>query len=156
MSDRIPFRIVRATVAGKEVGAFVPADDIARQKLRRAGFKANEVVYAELKQPRNPRFFNLMHKFGDLLAENVDKFAGKSAHDVLKRLQIEADIACDHAVIEIDGIPMEYRIAQSLSFADMDEGRAHEVWEQMVEHVAAKYWPDLDAEKVEQMAELVA
>ena len=145
-AERIPLRIIK--------GALIPADDMAASRLRAKGYHLNDVVFAEIKKPRNPKFHRLAHRIGMLVAENIDVFTGMRAHDVLKRLQWEANIGCEEAVVqEANGDVKLIRWPQSLSFESMDEGEFKEVVAAFCRHIAETYWPDLDAETIEEMAD---
>lgn len=134
-------------------GAFVPADATTIGRLRSRGFKNGDLIFAEFKKPRNPKFHRLAHQLGILCAENLDAFDGCEPHAVLKRLQIEANVGCDEIALVMPGIgPCHYRVPRSLSYESMDEGQFHEVVRGMCRHIASVYWKDLDAEAIENMA----
>ena len=144
--ERIPLRVAQ--------GALVPADSMAAGRLRARGYHMNDLVFAEIKKPRNPGFHRLAHRIGTLVAENIDVFDGMSAHNVLKRLQYEANIGCEEIVVqEEDGTIRLLRWPQSLSFESMDEGEFREVVTGFCRHISQRYWPDMDADQVEAMAE---
>ena len=148
MSEKIPMRVSK--------GALTPADRHAIEAMRSRNYSVGDLVYAELTKPRNPKFHRLVHAFGEMLADNVDAFTGMQPHNVLKRLQLEGDIACDHIAINFPGVgPCTYRIPQSLSYASMKEEKFSEVYKAMCDYVSNKYWPDLTAEQVADMAEIM-
>jgi hypothetical protein len=131
-------------------------DDLTRQRLRAKGYSMGDEVSATITKPRNPKFHRLAHVFGQMLADNLDEFEGVDCHTVLKRLQLEHGIACDEILLTTaDGMKYVHRQARSLSFADMDEGQFHEVFRQMCHFVSKKYWPELTAEQIEEMAEVM-
>ena len=73
---------------------------------------------------------------------------------MLKRIQLEADIACDPLAIVMPGVGMvTVKIPQSLSFENMDDGERHDVARAMCRHISLQYWPTLSAEAIEEMAE---
>lgn len=136
-------------------GGLQPADEYTRARLREKGYSVGDIVAARITKPRNPGFHRLAHQLGAMIAHNVESFTGLDAHAVLKRLQIEGNIACDEMAIIFPGIgPTTYRQAKSLSFESMDEGEFHDVYRAMCRHVAATYWPSLDEDQVAEMAEL--
>ena len=109
-------------------GGFAPADNYTAERLR-GRLKVGDIVAATISKPRNPGFHRLAHALGKLLADNLDEFDGMEAHGVLKRLQIEGNIACNAIAVVFPGVgPCEYRIPQSLSFASMDETAFREVF----------------------------
>lgn len=135
-------------------GGYAPADCSAAADLRKT-HRIGDLVFAEFTKPRNPGFHRLAHQLGSLLAENIESFAGIGSHDVLKRLQIEANVGCDEIGLNFPGIgPCSYRIPRSLSFESMDEGEFKEVIKAMCSYVSAKYWPTVSAEKIEAMADV--
>lgn len=141
-------------------GALLPADGYTASRLRDKGYKVGDQVLVELFKPRSPGFHRLAHRLGQLVSENIDEFAGVEAHTVLKRIQIEANIACDEvlAYMEIMGqrIKINQRIPRSMSFASMDDGEFRETFRQFSTYIASEYWPSLTAEQVENMADLMA
>ena len=136
-------------------GGFVPADDFSRQRLRERDYRIGDVVSGDLKKPRNPRFNGLVHVFGQLLADNIDEFSGMNAHRVLKRLQWEANVACEEIGVKFpDGSKGVTRIPQSLAFDQMDDTEFSEVFSAFCRHVAEEYWPGMEAEQVAAMVEM--
>lgn len=149
MSERVLLRV------GK--GVLMPADGFTQRVMRERGYNVGDHLIADLRKPRNPGFHRLMHAFGQLCVDNIDAFHGHDAHSALKRLQIDLDIACDHTAVQIDGVDVaDYRVPQSLSYASMDQGKAEEVFTAMCRGVAEKYWPELTADQIAEMAELMA
>ncbi len=148
-AERIALRVVK--------GALVPADDFSAERLRRRNYNIGDELSAELRKARNPKFNRMVHQLGQLLIQNVEAFAlYTDAHAVLKRLQIEADIACDHVAILVPGLGMvEQRIPQSLSFETMDEGQFQQVHVAFCRHISKTYWPGLTEQQIEEMAGLM-
>lgn len=134
-------------------GGYGPADASTANVLRSQGYRIGDLVFVEFSKPRNPGFHRLAHQLGGMLAENLDAFTGMDAHAVLKRLQIEADVGCEHIALVFPGIgPCEYRQARSLSYESMSEDEFKPVIAGLCRHVAAKYWPTCTPEQVESMA----
>lgn len=126
-----------------------PFDSATGAMLRGKGYKLGDVVSADLRKPRNPKFNSLAHKFGEMLADNIEAFEGVDPHTVLKRLQLEANIGCDEIALNFPGIgPCSYRIPQSLSFESMDEATFSTVYAAMCAYVARVYWPSMTAEAI--------
>lgn len=145
---RFPLRVVK--------GGYTPADSSAALGLRSIGHRVGDLVFCEFSKPRNPKFNRLVHKFGDLLSQNLDTFDGLDAHQVLKRLQLEGDIGCDKiGLIFPDVGPCEYRIPRSLSFESMDEGEFYSIYRQFSQYVHTKYWQEMSPEQIERMAEMM-
>lgn len=148
-ADRIALRVTK--------GALVPADQFSAERLRQRNYAIGDELSAELRKARNPKFNRMVHQLGQLLIQNVEAFAlYTDAHAVLKRLQIEADIACDHVAILVPNLGMvEQRIPQSLSFETMDDGTFQEVHKAFCKHIAKAYWPDLTPEQIASMTSLM-
>lgn len=135
-------------------GGFIPADKQSAELLREKGFKMGDVVKADIKKIRNPAFNRLVHNIGKLCAENVGEFAGKSAHEVIKKIQTDADIYCETSVVDIPGFGrVECRKPASISFDTMSEDEFHDLALRMCRHVAENYWPSESPESVKKMAE---
>ena len=133
-------------------GGYAPADASTASALR-DGHRIGDLVFAEFTKPRSPGFHRLAHQLGSMLAENLDAFDGVGAHAVLKRIQIEADIACDHIALVFPGVgPVEYRQARSLSYESMDEAEFRDTIGAMCRYVARTYWPSCAPEEIERMA----
>ena len=134
-------------------GSFIPADTTTRARLRDKGYRVNDLVFAEFKKPRNPRFHRLAHQLGILCTENIDAFEGMDAHKVLKRLQVEANVGCDEMAIIVPGVGKCLHLTpRSLSFESMDESEFKGVIAGFCRHIAKQYWPALTADEIESMA----
>lgn len=137
-----------------EKGALVPADAAALRELRERGYKVGDVLVADLVLPRNPEFNGLAHKLGALIAENIEAFDGMKAHDVLKRIQVEAGIECDETVTDVPGLGrMVFKQPRSLSFYSMDQGEFYGFTKQVCEYVAKTYWPSVPPARIARMAD---
>lgn len=135
-------------------GGLIPADPWAASELRQKGYKVGDVLGADLSKLRNPKFNGLVHRIGQLCVRNIEEFKYSDAHDVLKRLQLEANIACDEVAIRLPGYGMAFhRVPRSLSFDSMDEGVFHQTAKAFCSYIAETYWPDMDPEQIEEMAE---
>ena len=146
-AKRYPLKVIR--------GGFAPADGSTADELR-GRYRVGDVVFAELRRPRSPGHHRLAHALGRLVAENLDAFEGMQAHQVLKRLQLEASVGCEEIAYQVPGYgTVVQRIPKSLSFETMDETEFTEVFRGMCRHLAKHYWPDLTPEQVEEMAELM-
>lgn len=146
MSARYALRVIK--------GGYAPADATSAAALRHQ-HHVGDLVFAEFKRPRNPGFHRLAHALGELLAENLDPFAGLDGHAVLKRLQIEGNVGCREVAINFPGIgPCSYRIPESLSYESMDETKFHDTIRVMCAYVAKTYWPTCTAEEIERMADV--
>lgn len=134
-------------------GALVPADGLTAERLRAKGYHFGDELTATLRKPRNPAFYRKAHVFGDLVAQNLERFHGINAHQVLKLVQYEGDIACERMMVNLKGFGMvEVRVPRSLSFESMDEGEFTEVFKRMCKHISDNYWPECTPDQIEEMA----
>lgn len=128
-----------------------PYDSATGALLRGKGYKLGDVVSADLRKPRNPKFNSLAHKFGEMLADNLEQFEGMDPHAVLKRLQWEGNIGCEEMGVIAPGLgAVTIRIPKSLSFESMDEGEFGIVYGQFCDYVARFYWPSMTAAQIEE------
>lgn len=144
--ERIYLRVVK--------GALVPADNYAAAKLRERNYRAGDLLAAELKKPRNPKFNRLVHRIGQLVVANIEAFAGLDAHTAIKRLQIEGKVACDEIGIMVANYGTVIQlIPRSLSFESMDEGEYNEAARGICRTIAERYWPSMTEDQIAEMAE---
>ena len=136
-------------------GALVPADEHASKALRDRDYDVGDVVFAEIRKPRNPKYHRLAHALGKMVADNVDDFEGMPAHRVLKRLQLECGAGCDEIAYRIAGQMVVQRLPKSLSSESMDQDDFSEFYRQICHHVGKTYFAGLDAEQVAEMVELM-
>lgn len=134
-------------------GSLVPADSYAESQLRARGYHIGDLLAAELKKPRNPKFNRLVHQLGQLVVANIDSFSGIDAHRAIKRLQIEGRVACDEIGVMVANYGMVIQlIPRSLSFESMDEAEYQEAAKGICRTIAERYWPDIEPERIEHMA----
>lgn len=137
-------------------GGLTPADPGSAERLRER-LRVGDLVFVEIKKPRNPQFNKLAHVLGNILVQNIEEFEAMSGHKVLKRLQVEGNIGCDEMAVMFPGIgPCTYRIPRSLSFESMDESEFSEVFKGFCRHVHKQYWSSLSPEAIEDMARMQA
>lgn len=84
-----PARIAMRVVQGK----LVPADSWAEKELDKKRLKEGDIVYATINRLRSKGLNRLVHRIGRLCVENIEEFKYTDAHGVIKRLQIEANVA---------------------------------------------------------------
>ena len=136
-------------------GGFAPADGGTANRLREKGIRIGDLVFAQFVKPRNPKFHRLVHSFGEILVQNIAAFEDMNSHTVLKRLQVEGNVGCDEMAVMFPGIgPCTYRIPRSLSFESMDESEFGEVFQGFCKYVSRTYWPSMEPEAIERMAEM--
>ena len=180
----IMLRIERATLGdGRVCGALVPRFATDLRLLRERGYKAGDVLRAELSKPRILSQHRKAHLLGGLVVAQVDGFEQDSQHSAIKRLQRESGICCD--VEQIDAAPVvnailaaaesmlgaaatrmlasvlpeikaiDVLVPQSLAFDRMEEGAFAQFYLGICAHLCARYWQDCTPEQVEKMAELM-
>lgn len=132
LRDRdVRFTVMRVVIpeTGEEVGALVPSHPVDRRSMRERKYNTGKQVRATLRMDRNPMFYRKAHVLSGWLADNVERFQGLSQHDALKKLQELSGIGCEQVDYDLPGIGKLTRTeAESLNFADMDEGRFVELW----------------------------
>ena len=132
----------------------LPADSWAANQLQEKRFYNGDIVAAQLWKLNNPAFHRLIHRIGQLCASNIEEFEGMDAHKVIKRIQLEGNIACDEIFgQDTDGATILWRVPQSMSFDSMDDSERHELAVAMCRHIAVRYWGTMTPEQIEQMAE---
>jgi len=135
-------------------GMFRPADSYTAYRLRARNYRDGDLIGCVCKKPNNPKFNRLIHRIGQLCAENIEAFHGMDAHVVLKRLQWEANVACEEVGVVVPGIGLAMmRFPLSWAFDTMDDGERHEAARALCRHIAEKYWPDMSPVAIEEMAE---
>jgi hypothetical protein len=145
-------RLVRPGT-GEEVGALVPAYPCDRKEMKARKYSIGTTIRGLLTKPRNEKFHRKAHALGQLAVEHIEGFEQLNAHDALKRLQREAGVQCEG--FEIDLGPLGIVTAKqprSLAFDEMDESEFAELWEGVIAHIRAKYWPSLGDDAIEQFA----
>jgi hypothetical protein len=124
--------------------------------MRERGYRVGDVLSAELRKPRNPGFHRLVHAFGKLCVDNIDAFSGMTAHKVIKRIQLEANAACEEIGLIFPGVgPCSYRVPKSISFESMDDREFRELFTALTRHLSERYWPDCSPDEIERMAEML-
>lgn len=138
-----PMRLVDPT-DGIEYAAFVPCHAIDNRLARERGFRIGHEYRAEIKQSRNVKFHRLAHALGHLLVDNVEQFAGKSAHDALKQVQADSGVCCDveRFVIDLGQFgrhEVERNVPRSMAFDDMEEDEFANLFEGITAYIAEKF-----------------
>ena len=141
-------------VVGK--GCFLPADGRNQGRLREFGLGMGEIVHAKIERPRNPRFMRKAHALGRLCRENIEGFESLTDHQALKRLQYESGVSCENMTAKLPGAGMvEIRVPKSINFSDMDDAEFADLYQGIAKHIATHYWPDMEPEQIERIAELI-
>lgn len=145
-AELITFRVER--------GALVPDGERDRRLLNERGYRIGDLLTAEIRKPRNPRFHRMVFAIARMCAESIDEFSGIDAHTVLKRVQQMARIECDETfIIAPDGNEYLHIIPKSLSFANMSEERFSGLALQFCRFIADRYFPTMSPEAVLKLSE---
>lgn len=125
---------------GEEVGALVPANGIDQRLLRERKFTVGKEIRAELKQSRNPAFHRLAHAVGNLLADNVEAFAGMSGHEALKRVQMDSGVCCEPMELDLGPLGrVQVKQPRSLAFDELDEAEFKAFFEGITAYIGDHY-----------------
>lgn len=129
---------------GEMIGCLRPANMIDQRLMKERRFAVGKEIRAELKQSRNPAFHRLAHAVGNLLVDNVDKFAAMTGHDALKEVQRESGVCCD--VIELDlgtlgRVPVKQ--PRSIAFDELEESDFKVFFDGVTHYIDEHYLPDM-------------
>lgn len=180
-----PKRKRRGVFLRVERNALVPADELARQAMRRKKLKVGDVVAAEIAQVRNIKFHRKAHALGKLCVAQLEAFAHTDAHGAIKKIQADAGICCDVLMVNADqlwvritewisevmgdaarpallliggyiaGRMIPVLTPRSLAFDDMKEDEFDELYRGMCQHLSNVYWPSMTHEQIAAMAEFM-
>lgn len=146
-------------LTGEVVGVLAPNHPIDYRSLRERKFSVGTQLRCEVQRDRNPKFWGKAHILGGWLADNVDAFHGLGMHDALKHLQIESGIGCTVESFEFDyegeTLTGRRKVADSLNFTDMDEGRFSELWDEWIEWLRRNAWPTLTPVARQEVEDLI-
>lgn len=136
-------------------GSFRAADGDSKKRLRARGFHKYQDVIAYLYRVRDGKQWRKAHVLGQMLADNVEEFHGVDPHAVLKKLQERFDIAMEVERLEVPTehgkVTFERKTAKSLAFGEMDDSEFSPIFRAMCNKVAETWFPDMDAQAVEDM-----
>jgi hypothetical protein len=133
-------------------GCLKPADPYSESILRARNYSLNDLIQADLKKLRNPRFNSLTHALGSLIVENIESFDGYDAHGALKRLQLEANAGCYELKAFMNGKWGFCRLPESLSYDSMGEEKYQSVMKKIFAYVAENYWTTETPAEIERMS----
>ena len=145
--ERIALRVAK--------GCLAPADSLSEARLRAKGYAIGDIVFAEIRKPRNPGYHRLVHALGQVVADNLDEFEGMDSHAAIKRLQLEAGIGCEAIAYKVNGMSIVQSIPLSLSFESLDQSSFESVFSAICRHIARNYWPSATEEEIAKMAKLM-
>lgn len=168
---------------GEVCGCLVPNSPIDQRVLRERKYRTNDVLRATLHHPRNGKFHRLVHQLGTLVKQNIDGFHHMDSHAAIKQLQRESGVCCDLVTMNASPIvtailaaaesllgevparmlravlpeisTIDVLTPQSLSYDCMDESDFRMLWDGICGHLVSRYWPQLTADQITEMAELM-
>lgn len=155
------FRVCKALLIDEKTGevmqdprgVLVPLTAMDRRAMRTRKYHIGTELRADLKKPRNPRFWRLFHQIGIYVAENVEGFP-EDAHEAVKRLQRESGVACEELETELPGVgKLLIKQARSLNFDVMDDGEFTQVYKAICRYVCEKYRTEMDEDQFAAMIE---
>ena len=131
----------------------VPYNEHTLVRLREMGLVVDDIVAVEINKPRNGEFWGLAHRLGNLCTEHVEDFSGQSAHEALKKLQLDSKTKCDTSSVDLPGFGRVIcHKPRSLSFDSMDQTQFFEVMKSFCRHISQTYWPNMTANQIASMA----
>lgn len=114
----------------------------------------DSLLWVTTHKPRSPKFHRAVHALCTVLSDNVDKFSGMQSHNVLKTLQLEAQLYCDAMALDVPGYGrVMHLIPQSISFDAMDEAEFRPFIDRLADHVRETYWPEFGLHLLDQREE---
>lgn len=132
---------------GEEVAAWRALNPVEASFMREAGYKVGDILSAEFHTDRNLNNFRQAHALAKFVRDNTEEFPPEMpSHEVLKRIQTEADIECDmveeQAYIEgLGWVPLKRRKPRSLAFGAMKQEVWRSVFKRFKDYCISKYFP---------------
>jgi hypothetical protein len=93
-------RLVRFDDGGVARKMFAAAGEVDRDRLGKLKLQPGDYVYAHITKPRNESFHRLAHAIGKMVVENIPGFEHLTAHEALKRLQLESGSGCETVMVQ--------------------------------------------------------
>jgi hypothetical protein len=131
--------------------AFEMRSDI--EQIRERNFKNGDLVRVTVSKAVDPWINRAVHALGKLVVQNIEGFESMTAHQALKRLQVESGIHCEPILVEgrfLVNIPV------SLAFGETDDAEWRVFARGIAQYLVKRYWPTTTPEAIEEMAELNA
>ncbi len=153
--NRSPEQAIRIVSRGD--GSWIPADRASNNLAKDRGLLHSGVeVIGYLYQPRDGKQWRKIHALGSLLAQSVDEFHGWNSHDVIKKVQLDANVACENEEIDLGKLGVfSRRVAKSLAFGFMDESEFTGVYREISVYIGKKYFGFLGPEAEGEIAKLL-
>lgn len=134
-------------------GGLVPADQYAASQLRDKNYQSGDVVSAELTKLNNPELHRRLFAIAQLCIASIAAFRGMSPRQALRRLQWEANVACEEMEVAVSAtVTANMRFPLSLAYDAMDHTERQKVERALCRHIARSYRPELTAQQVAHLA----
>ena len=131
---------------GEIVGALVPLTNVDRNIMRARKYHKGQEIRADMKKPRNYKFFALAHGIGQIMIDNLEEFEkfGEDAHAAFKELQTMTGVECDLVKYELgDGTEIYRTEPRSIAFDEMEEGAFSLLVDAAYKLIQRKFWDRL-------------
>lgn len=138
-------------------GTIAPENSYVMGRMRSRGYRKGDILLIVATKPRKPGYHRYAHKIGQFLIVNTERFESYvDAHEVIKTLQVEGEIACDTLLIKAPNNAMyRHLVPKSLAFDRMDQGEFEEVVKALCRYISYEYFPTMDGGAVQKMIELM-
>lgn len=147
--------------AGEKRVAWVALDQKEATKLREAGYAPGQEVQAIFDTQRNLLNFRQAHALAEFVRDNTEEFPdGLDSHQVLKRIQVMADIECDlldeEAYIEgLGWIPLKRKVPRTLAFDRMGQDVWRMLFKRFKDYCITTYFPGWGADEIAQFEDIL-
>lgn len=144
-------------VTGEMVGCLVPAGQTDRDILRRKKLKVGTRIRTTVSKERSYGQHKYSHKIGQFVESNIDGFAGKNPHVIVKELQVAADAFCDHEKLQIPGYAgfLIRKVPRSIAYDEMEETDFVSLVKQICNYLSTEYLPALTPDQVDAAIKLM-
>lgn len=144
-------------VTGEMVGCLVPAGQTDRDILRRKKCRVGMRIRTTVSKERSYGQHKYAHKIGQFVEANIEGFAGKDPHVIVKELQVEADAFCDHEKLQIPGYDgfLIRKVARSIAYDEMEETDFVSLVKQICNYLSTQYLPALTPDQVDAAIKLM-
>lgn len=146
---------------GEVFCAWRALDRAEGEKLRDAGFAPGAEVTAQFDTGRNLLNFRQAHALAKFVSGNTEVFPDDlDSHQVLKRIQVDADIECDlvdeEAYIEgLGWIKIKRKVPRSLAFDRMTNTVWREVFQRFKDYCITAYFPSWGRDEIAQFEDIL-
>lgn len=161
LSEAIGLKVVK--------GALVPATEADLERLHRLNLSLNQTVYAELDWRRLPSDLRRIHKLGQLVVDQTDRFSHMTAHQAIKTLQAESGAGCDvisvpaGTLADLAGLPCRGDRNQlvtvnrpwTLSPSHLSGAQFAQLLDQLCRYIALTVWPECEPAEIASWTDLL-